>query len=58
MALFTCAEMISAQAKRLHLHLEGVDEEIRSHVEGLLLAALVRVSHRAVQVVEALVLDK
>lgn len=55
---FTCAETISAQGKRLHLHLEGVDEYIGSHVEGLLLAAHVRVSNGAVQVIEALVLDK
>lgn len=57
-AEFTCAEVIPAQAERLHLHLEGVDEEILGHAEGLPLAAHVRVSHGAVQVIEAVVLDE
>lgn len=52
---FTCSELISRDVEGLHLNLEDVDGQIRSHVQSLLLAAHVRVSQGASQVVQAAV---
>lgn len=53
---FTCRKLLSSHTKGLHLHLEGVDGEIRGHAQSLHLAAHVREAQGPSQVVQALVL--
>lgn len=54
---FTCSKLISSDTKGLHLHLEGVDGEIRGHAQSLHLTAHVREPQGASQVVQAVVLS-
>lgn len=52
----TCSKLLSSDTEGLHLHLEGVDGEIRGHAQSLHLTAHVGEPQGASQVVQALVL--
>lgn len=56
--MFTCSKLVSSEIEGLHLHLEGVDGQLRVHNQGLLLAAHVGEPQGATQVVQTTVLDK
>lgn len=55
--MFTCSELISAETKGLHLHLEGVDGQLLGHIQSLLLTAHVGEPQGAPQVIQAAVTD-
>lgn len=56
--MFTCSKLLPSEIEGLHLHLEGVDGQLRVHNQSLLLAAHVGEPQGASQVVQTAVLDK
>lgn len=53
---FTRSKLLPSDSEGLHLHLEGVDGEVRGHAQSLHLTTHVREPQGASQVVQALVL--